>query len=71
MVRGIPRGYLLDPTKRILVVSPRNFPRVEVFFWGCGFKFVMSSRYLGGFVGKEEAQAQWLYKKVEGWKFLV
>ena len=34
MVRRPLRGYFLEPTKIILVVSPRNVPRVEAFFRG-------------------------------------
>ena len=32
MVRGPPRGYFQEPTKRILVVSPRTVPREDAFF---------------------------------------
>ena len=30
--RGLSRGYFLEPTKIISVVSPRNVPRAEEFF---------------------------------------
>ena len=30
--RGLSRGYLLEPTKSIYVVSPRNVPRAEEMF---------------------------------------
>ena len=34
MTRGTPQGYFPEPTKRILVVSPWNVPRVDSFFRG-------------------------------------
>ena len=71
MVQGPPRGYLLDPTKRILVVYPRNVPQAEAFFWGYGMQVVTGSRYLRGFVGTETAQAWWFEEKVVGGQYLV
>ena len=64
MVRGPPRGYFPDPTKSILVVSPRNVQRVEAFSWGYGIHTVTGSRYLGGFLGSKAAQDHWLREKV-------
>ena len=69
--RGPPRGYLLDPTKSILVVAPRNVARLEDFFRGMGIKLVTGSGYLGGFVGDREAKDSWLSEKVQGWTELV
>ena len=65
--RGPPRGYFPEPTKRILVVAPRNVARVEEFFCGMGIKVVMGNRYLGGFVGESETEKRWLTRKVMGW----
>ena len=56
MVGGPPRGYLPEPTKSILVMSPWYVPRVEALFWGYGIQAVMGSQHLGGFFGTETAQ---------------
>ena len=68
MVLGPPRGYLPDPKKSILVVSPQNILQAEAFFGGYKLHIVMGSRYLGGFLGSKAAQDHWLGEKVEGWK---
>ena len=51
MMREPPRGYFLEPTKRILVVSQRNVPRVEVFFCWHGLKIGTGNRYTKGISG--------------------
>ena len=71
MVQGPPRGYFLDPTKSILIVSPQNVLRAEALFWRYGLQVVMGSRYLGGFIGTETAQDRWMEEKVVGWRDLV
>ena len=65
MVRGGPRGYFTELTKSILVVSPRNVPRVEALFRGYGLQIATVSRFLGGFVGIKEAQDRWKGEKVD------
>ena len=60
MVQGPPQGYFLNPTKSILVVSPRNVPRSEDLLQGYGLQIVTGSRYLGGFMDTEADQAWWL-----------
>ena len=55
LVRGPPRGYFLDPTKSILVVSPRNVQRAEDHFRGMGVQVVTGIRYLGRFIGDQES----------------
>ena len=63
--RGLPRGYFPEPTKSVLVVAPRNVPRVEEFFQGVGVKIVKDSRYLRIFVGDGAAENILLSEKVE------
>ena len=65
MVQGTPRGYFLEPTKSLLVASTHTVPHAEAFFRGYGLQILMGSRYLGGFVGTEVVQTQWLEEKVE------
>ena len=71
IVRGPPRRYFLEPTKSILVLSPRNVPRAESFFPGYGLQVVKASRYLGEFVRTETAQDWLLEDKVKGWSAWV
>ena len=48
--RGLPRGYLPQTTKSILVVDPRNVAREEEFYRKMGLKVVTGSWYVGGFI---------------------
>ena len=66
MVRGPLRGYLTNPKKRILVVSPRNVPQAEAFFWGYGPQIATGIHHLEGFVGTKAAQDLCLGEKVDG-----
>ena len=68
MVRGPPQGYFPELTKSILVLFPRNVPQEEAFFFGYELEIITGSRYLGGFVVKEAAQACWIEEKGEGWR---
>ena len=67
MVREPPRGYFLETTKSILIVSSQNIPRAETFFTGYRLYIFMGSRYLRGFVGSKVAQYCWLGDKVKYW----
>ena len=67
MAWGTHQGYLPEPTKGILVVSVHNFGWSEIFFWGRGLAIVTGSRYMGGYVGDAEHQAEWLSEKVKEW----
>ena len=68
MVIGPPQGYLPEPTKSILIVSPRNVPRAEAIFWRYGLQIVTGGRYLGDLVSTKAAQDHFLGDKVEGWQ---
>ena len=46
-VRGPRRGYFLEQTKSILVVTPRTVARLEEFLRGMGINIVTGSRYPG------------------------
>ena len=66
MVRGPQRGYLLEPTKRILVVSTRHVPTFEEYFRGIGVRVVTGNHYLGIFVGDPMTEKSWIDDKVKG-----
>ena len=65
--RGPPRGYLPDPTNRILFVAPINVARAEEFFRRMGLQVVTESWYLGGLIGYGATEKRWLARKVDGW----
>ena len=71
VARQTPRGYFPEPNKNILVVSTHKFLQTEAFFCGYGLEIVTGGRYLGGFVGMEATQAQWVEDKVEAWRSFV
>ena len=71
LVRGPLRGYLPEPTKRILVVSSRNFQQAEAHFHRMGLYVVTIIRYIGGFISDQESEKRWLADEVEAWTHLV
>ena len=44
ILKGNPRGYFLDPTKSVLVVSPKNVSRAEALFRGYRMYILTGSR---------------------------
>ena len=66
-LRGPAQGYFPEPANSILVVAEQNVPRAKEYLRGMGIQVVTGSRYLGGFVGEQETEGQWLKTKVEGW----
>ena len=58
--------YLLEPTKIILVVSKNNFLRAQALFIGMVLRLVAGVRYLGGLIGYNITEVDWL-----GGKFRV
>ena len=56
IVRGPLQGYLPEPTKSILVMSPWNVLQEEAFFRGYVLQIVTGICYIGGFVGTKDSQ---------------
>ena len=48
------RGYFTKPTKSILVVLEKNFPRAEAYFQGMGLRAAKGNRYPGVFIGNHK-----------------
>ena len=71
MVRGTPRGYFEEPIKSILVISLLNIQQLDAHFQGMGVWVVTVSRYLGGFIGDQESEKNWLAEKVKVWMHSV
>ena len=59
-LKGPARRYFPEPTKSILVVSEKSVPRSKEYFRGMGIQVVTGSRYLGGYIGEQETEAQWV-----------
>lgn len=61
-------GYYPEPRKSIAIVKDwRQLERAKQEFQGLGLEFVEASRFLGGFLGKEEVVRQLLEEKVTKW----
>ena len=67
LVRGHQWGYLPEPTKSILIVSPRNDQRVEEHFQGMGVREVTRILYLERFINYQDSEKEWLEEKLMGW----
>ena len=48
-------------------MAERNVPRAKEYFRRICVKVVTGSRYLGGFIGEQDTEDQWIQAKVEGW----
>ena len=66
MVSGPPKGYLPDPTNRLLVVSEKNAMQEEYYFRGLGLKLFTGSRNISGFISDQATYIEWLADKVRG-----
>jgi hypothetical protein len=62
-------SYFLEPTKSIIIVRQHNLEEARLCF--PGFKVRTGNRYLGGFVGEDEALNEWLAEKTEFWEEAV
>jgi hypothetical protein len=64
---GPARGYLPEPAKSILICAPADRPAAETRLEAFGFNYTEGNRYVGGFLGTEEALSQWLEPKIQQW----
>jgi hypothetical protein len=64
-------GYYPEPSKSILVVPQHNLEAAREAFPDFGFKVTTGNRYLGGFIGEDEALRAWLRVKTEAWEEAV
>jgi hypothetical protein len=67
-VIGPSYGYYPEPDKKsILIMRPENKANAKIEFADLGFKVTTGSRYLGGFIGEEDNQDEWLEELTEKW----
>lgn len=64
---GAKFGYFLELTKSILTMMDVNSASPAAVCPDEGFKIRWGHCYLGGFIGKEPAQAVWVIEKVARW----
>lgn len=69
--RGRSWGYHPEASKSILVVSEGNEARAIKSFEGYEFKICTGTRYLGGFVGEEDARNRWVDEKMMEWSNMI
>jgi hypothetical protein len=64
---GPERGYFPEPAKSIFICAPDDQPaavqRLEAF----SFRFCDGHRYVGGFLGSDDALGKWLGPKIQQW----
>jgi hypothetical protein len=60
-------GYFPEPSKSILIVREHNLEKVRSAFADHKFQITTASRYLGGFVGEEEALRSWIKEETTLW----
>jgi hypothetical protein len=60
-------GYFPEPSKSILIVRNHNLEKARTAFADLKFQITTGSRYLGGFVGEEEALRSWIKEKTTLW----
>jgi hypothetical protein len=63
--------YYPEPTKSILIVPQHNLEAARITFADFNFKVTMGSRYLGSFMGKDDALHSWLLEKTKNWEEAV
>jgi hypothetical protein len=59
--------YFPEPTKSILIVHEHNLEKARSVKADLKFKVKTGNRYLGGFIGEEDALRSWLEEKTTLW----
>ena len=60
-------GYFAEPVKSVLVVKEKHLEEANRLFSNLGVEVFLASRFLGGYVGKEEGVHEHVPLKVELW----
>jgi hypothetical protein len=64
---GPERGYFPEPAKSIFICSPDDREAAATGLEAFNFKYHDGHRYVGGFLGTDEALSQWLAPKIQQW----
>ena len=68
---GPKHGYLPKPSKSYVVVNERSIKRANVLFSPLGVKVVTSHRFLGGVIGDNDGQKEFLRSRVKEWSHIL
>eukprot|EP00534_Pseudo-nitzschia_fraudulenta_P001034 CAMPEP_0201119006 /NCGR_PEP_ID=MMETSP0850-20130426/3183_1 /ASSEMBLY_ACC=CAM_ASM_000622 /TAXON_ID=183588 /ORGANISM="Pseudo-nitzschia fraudulenta, Strain WWA7" /LENGTH=295 /DNA_ID=CAMNT_0047384539 /DNA_START=18 /DNA_END=901 /DNA_ORIENTATION=+ len=64
---GPARGYFPEPAKSIFLGRPETSVRAREVLEEFNFKFLDGHRYIGGFIGTDEARDAWLAPQIQQW----
>ena len=64
-------GYSPKPSKSYTVVNERSIERANALFGPLGVKVVTSHRFLGGVIGDNEGQMEFLRSRVKEWSHIL
>ncbi len=65
--RGPLRGYFLELSKSIVACQAKDREAVEEALSAFQFEYRDRTRYLGGFIGSDEARQEWLMPQIQRW----
>ena len=68
---GPARGYYPEPTKSVLVCTETKRAAVQRVLGEFKFKYKDGARYLGGFIGTDDARDEWVKEQVDDWVYGV
>jgi hypothetical protein len=63
------RGYFPEPSKSILICKPAVRDLARQALASFDFKYVDGHRYVGGFIGTDEAREAWLEPQLDAWVY--
>ena len=66
-ILGPKRGYFPEPSKSIVICRPEDQAKAKAVLGEFDFRYVDGHRYLGGFVGTDEARDAWLAPMIDTW----
>ena len=64
---GPERGYFLAPAKSIFICAPAGRDAAQQNLATFKFTYCAGHRYVGGFLGTDDALGQWLDPKIQQW----
>lgn len=64
---GPARGYFPEPAKSIFLGNPETSARAQEVLEEFNFRFLDGHRYIGGFIGTDEARDAWLQPQIQQW----
>jgi hypothetical protein len=64
---GPSRGYFPEPSKSILICRKEDRAVAREMLAEFDFKYSDGARYIGGFIGSEDALNEWIQPKIDAW----